>query len=153
MAKNIYEQLSASYSTELVFQQRKNFSFSEKGKRYHCELTDACYCAGFQVDGNIITEGVRCDKLAVIEKGNNRWTEIFVELKGSDIMHAVEQLEATAQCSVFQHKSVNRRLARVVGHSFPSYKSDPRVEKAKIRFLQRHHCELRYLKSDQKDVV
>ena len=153
MAKNIYKQLTAHYTPELVFQQRKQLSFSENGKRYHCALSKPCCCAGFQVDGYIITEGFRCDKLAVIEKENDQWTEIFVELKGSDILHAIEQLEATLQHEIFRHKGVDRRLARVVGHSFPSNKSDTRIEKAKIRFLQQLHCELRCLKSGQKEVV
>lgn len=153
MAKNIYEQLSEHYSAELAFQNRSDFSFSEKGKRYHCTLSTPSNCAGFQVDGDIIVDGFRCDKLAVIEKDNKHWTEVFVELKGSDVMHAVEQLDATLQHKIFQHKSVDRKLARVVGHSFPSNKSDTRIEKAKIRFLQQHHCELRCLKSNQKDVV
>ena len=41
-----------------------------------------------QVDGCAIKEGVRCDYLLILPDGQ----ELYIELKGSDIKHAVEQI-------------------------------------------------------------
>lgn len=41
-----------------------------------------------EVDGCAITEGVRCDYLLVLPTGQ----ELYVELKGSNVKHAVEQI-------------------------------------------------------------
>jgi hypothetical protein len=44
------------------------------------------------IDGCVITDGSRCDFLVLVA---NRPDEVYIELKGCDIEHAVEQLEAT----------------------------------------------------------
>src|SRR6266702_1014909 len=47
-----------------------------------------------EVDGCAITQGLRCDWLVrTTDVGSQE--EIFVELKGSDIEHAIKQIEAT----------------------------------------------------------
>ena len=46
-----------------------------------------------KVDGCQITDGIRCDYL-ILDHCHN---EYFVELKGKDLPHAVEQLEASIQ--------------------------------------------------------
>ena len=46
------------------------------------------------VDGCAITKGPRCDYM-VVARGDTEIEEIYVELKGSDIDHAIRQLEAT----------------------------------------------------------
>ncbi len=49
-----------------------------------------------QVDGCAIKEGLRCDYLVFPEpKDIKKNLEIYIELKGSKISHAIEQLEAT----------------------------------------------------------
>ena len=49
-----------------------------------------------QVDDCAITEGLRCDWLVLLNDMISK-EEIFVELKGSDIYHAVEQLKASVE--------------------------------------------------------
>lgn len=46
-----------------------------------------------RVDGCAIKEGIRCDYLIILSNEQ----ELYVELKGSDVKHAVEQIEATIQ--------------------------------------------------------
>jgi hypothetical protein len=46
-----------------------------------------------QVDGCAIQEGIRCDNLLILPNGQ----EIYVELKGSDVEHAVEQIEKSIE--------------------------------------------------------
>lgn len=45
------------------------------------------------VDGCVITEGIRCDHLLIDANG----VEHFIELKGSDVKHALEQLGVSIQ--------------------------------------------------------
>jgi hypothetical protein len=47
-----------------------------------------------EVDNCVIAEGPRYDWLVRLDDATSR-EEIYVELKGSDILHAVDQLEAT----------------------------------------------------------
>ncbi|MGE8370965.1 MAG: hypothetical protein ACN6PC_05895 [Pseudomonas putida] len=47
-----------------------------------------------QVDGCLITKGIKCDWMLVEEESK---TEIYIELKGSDVEHAVDQICKTAE--------------------------------------------------------
>lgn len=47
-----------------------------------------------KVDGCLITDGIKCDWM-LIDKETK--TEVYIELKGSDIAHAVDQLCATVE--------------------------------------------------------
>jgi hypothetical protein len=47
-----------------------------------------------EVDGCAIMDGIRCDWLVRLNDATSK-EEIYVELKGSDVRHAVEQLRAT----------------------------------------------------------
>ena len=47
-----------------------------------------------EVDACVITEGPRCDWLVRVDDAISK-EEVYVELKGSDLRHAVAQLEAT----------------------------------------------------------
>lgn len=52
-----------------------------------------------QVDDCVIKQGVRCDYL-IIAPSNNKSSdsqEIYIELKGSDVKHAVEQIATTIE--------------------------------------------------------
>jgi hypothetical protein len=85
-----------------------------------------------EVDGCAITDGLRCDWLVLINDRKPH-KEIYVELKGSKISHAVEQLEAT-----INNLSANRtRLAKrclVVFSRNPMTGTD--VQKNKVKFLK-----------------
>lgn len=53
-----------------------------------------------QVDDCVIKQGMRCDYLVIITPSNDKsfdGQEIYIELKGSDVKHAVEQLATTIQ--------------------------------------------------------
>lgn len=47
-----------------------------------------------KVDGCLISDGIKCDWLLVDEKSK---TEIYIELKGCDIEHAVKQICKTVE--------------------------------------------------------
>lgn len=56
---------------------------------------DACHVSQYKIDGNVVRDAsIRCDFLVM---NDDRQAAYLIELKGSDIEHALDQLEATAQ--------------------------------------------------------
>lgn len=66
--------------------------FEEKGKSIVFNNPKRLNYKKVQVDGCTINKGARCDKLLLSEDERE---EYFVELKGSDIKHAIEQIESS----------------------------------------------------------
>lgn len=154
--KSLYDRLSRSgYTPELPLSERKELSLSEQGKRYRIVLSSKSPSVAFCIDGHIILQGRKCDKLVLIDSNSSQpsWMEVFVELKGTDVNHAVEQLRETLKKDIFCHNSIKRKYSRIVASSFPSNKSDAVLEKAKIEFIKSFGCELRKLKSNQPDFI
>lgn len=87
------------------------------------------------VDGCQITDGVKCDYL-ILDHCRN---EYFVELKGKDLPHAVEQLEATIQ-QLSDKNSIVKKQAIIVSSRNPS--NDTSVQRAKKEFKKKYNTEL-----------
>lgn len=56
-----------------------------------------------QVDGCLDIQGVKCDWLLII---NEPYIEIYIELKGSDVEHAFDQIENTIKIVSKNYKTV-----------------------------------------------
>lgn len=154
MAENTYSTLKESgYAPEQELSIRKIVVTSELGKRYHLNVSQSKRTSLFQVDGYIVSEGKRCDKLVLVEKAKDNWAEIFVELKGVDIASGIDQLKACLDNPLFKHLTNKELRARIVAQSFPSNKANPTMEKAKIVFRQKYHCDLRGMKNGQQDSI
>src|SRR5947209_8726499 len=82
------------------------------------------------VDGCAITEGERCDWLVRLEDATSK-TEIYIELKGSDVYHAVEQLRATIEKLSVDRASLSKRSYIVFARN-PMTGTD--VQKYKVQF-------------------
>ena len=67
---------------------------SEQGRQHRAINSDRCFVTHYQIDGAVIRTGLRCDYLLINEDKSDAY---LIELKGTDIVHAVDQLEATAQ--------------------------------------------------------
>lgn len=99
--KSTHEQLVAEgFSPEQALMVRTKVSTVEKGKRYTLVTTGMEESVVYAVDGNIVKEGQRCDKLVLVKRSINgvepeQWTEVFIELKGVDTNHAIGQLRET----------------------------------------------------------
>lgn len=96
---------------------------------------ERCPLTLIHVDGCQITEGARCDYLVLDHLRN----EYFIELKGKDLPHAVEQLEA----SIRQLSSVNAKVkksAYIVASRHPS--NDTSIQRAKAAFKKKYQVEL-----------
>ena len=149
---NLHEKLQREgYSTEQPLTARKVVSTAEKGKRYVLQVNDSKESVVYQVDGQIITAGSKCDKMVLVKEDSSNWIQIFVELKGVDVHHAIEQLETTLQNEMLKHPTNKEKRARIVAASFPANRGDVTMEKAKVRFIKAYKCDLRGLKSNQPD--
>lgn len=149
---SLHERLQKDgYAAEQQFNVRKVITVSEKGKRYTLQICSLKESVVYQVDGYIITVGNKCDKMILVKNNDDDWIQIFVELKGVDVGHAIVQLESTLQNKKLEHPANKEKRARIVAASFPANRGNTIMEKAKIRFLQKYGCDLRGLKSNQPD--
>ena len=154
MADNTYSLLKASgYHPEQELSARSILSASELGKRYRLAISGGRRSSLFQIDGYIISSGKRCDKLGLVENAGDDWAEIFVELKGVDVASAIEQLRVSLGSPLFKHATNKEVRARIVAQSFPSHRSNPIMEKAKIEFMRKFQYELRGMKTGQQDAI
>lgn len=81
-----YQSLCAENASQIVSR--------DKGKpQYHKAINrDKNYVTQYQIDGIVIRDGVRCDFLLINEDKKNAY---LIELKGSDLIKAAEQLDRT----------------------------------------------------------
>lgn len=139
------------------WKERSIISVSENGKTYSAPVAKGLKSAVYQVDGDIIKTGVKCDKyLAALNTNNTdpNGVAVFIELKGKDISHAIDQLEATLKSQQFQPYPRQNDLAPariVTANCGPKSSSKAKLESARIRFKTLYHTELRILKTLQTD--
>lgn len=104
----------------------------ERGKKYNLVNDEQYPIALFHMDGGILRDEKtvsKCDFLYVIYDPNCP-TAIFVELKGKDIKHAVDQLNASLER--YGKAMEKRRIcARIICSSVPRLFNDPIVKKLK----------------------
>lgn len=155
MAEDIYQTLSNNYPPEKPLGIYREITAHEKGVCYRAHINPEREAALFQIDGVIITAGAKCDKLLLSVNPTNpdTWYGHFIELKGSDIRHAIEQLEATVTNKLFNNNSLAKKHARIVAKSFPSSKGNTDIENARQRFRKLYRCELKCLKSNNPETV
>lgn len=69
---------------------RKKVSIEENKMKYLAENRDENRVCLIQVDGCLITKGIRCDYLLLNCDKKNSY---FIELKGKKLLHAIEQID------------------------------------------------------------
>lgn len=157
MNTSLYSILNKDHTPALPLAERKNLSLKEKQTIYRLEFTQRRSCSVFHIDGDIIKEGNKCDFLILAKQEEyqpeENWKAIFVELKGTDVEHALVQLDTSMSDPKMKHSSIKERHARIVAKSFPSSKSNPKFEKAKRDFKTRHKCSLKQVSSGCPDVI
>lgn len=93
------------------------------------------------VDGCVLTEGLRCDYLLIDDFG----IEHFVELKGRNIKHAVEQITTTIE-SISSNPKETKKEAFVVSSRCPLINSEIQTYKLKLkRNLQHNFIDKEYI--------
>ena len=129
-------------------------SVSENKRTFRIKNNSTFTINEVEVDGCYKTTGAKCDYLfEVIENINSVQTVtvvFYVELKGSDINHAIEQLEATIKYCLNEHKNVNKKECYIVASKFPSAGTSSQVLKKK--FLKRNKMQL-FIHTKVKEVT
>jgi hypothetical protein len=92
------------------------------------------------VDNCYITLGLRCDYLfEIIDTSNNIKSVYYVELKGRDIVHAIEQLTCTLNVCRNIHNNIKKECY-IVASKFP--RSSPSSQVMKKDFLSKNKSQL-----------
>ena len=148
---------NAGFTPSIGWKERSIVTVSENGKTYRVSVAAGLKSAVFQIDGAVITTGSKCDKFlaAISDDMNADGMAVFIELKGKDISHAIDQLEATITSQRFLPKprkedSVRARI--VTANCGPKSSSKAKLEEARIRFKTQYNTELRVLKNQQSDL-
>ena len=95
-----------------------------------------------QVDDCLITNGLRCDWLVRTDDAISK-QDIFIELKGADVEHAVRQLETSVRALARPPQSVLRRC--YVVHTWCSMTGTD-LQKYKLRFQRQLNARLETVK-------
>lgn len=144
-----FDKLSEKDFTAADHGVRNQFVCGEKRSRYALFLNPKMEGWRYQVDGYIITDGDKCDALILVKDGDD-FAEIFVELKGSDVSHAITQLEETLKNDLFKGSDSLVRWARIAIYSYPkSLMLDQEVDKKTGAFLKKYRCELQITHADK----
>ncbi len=134
------EQFVCAYKKECIVYKdfRQQATCEERNKRYNLINDRNCKIALFHMDGGIVRnekDEQKCDYLYIVHDQKCP-TAIFVELKGKNIHHAVEQLRA----SINRYGTeLNRRIcARVICSSVPRLYNDPMIKNLKKDLLKQY---------------
>ena len=145
---------AAGFAPNQEMAARKTLSLRERGTTYVLKLQPEMVCCSFQIDGCISTDPTnrKCDHVVAVSH-NNEWGEIFVELKGGQIAHGIDQILKTLDLPVFKKTERVFRKARIVaGNRIPTNSGKSIVERTREK-LRNMGCEFRVIKSLQPDIV
>lgn len=131
---------------EQGWNKRKSISVGERGQVYRAIFSQNYLSAVYAIDGGIIKDYniTKCDKLILLDFNDQTLFELFVELKGGNIQHAIEQVEATLNNPLFKDFAVKKRQARIIGRKIPSNTGNSITEKAKKKFISKYNCRLEF---------
>jgi len=114
---------------------KKVDSRSERGKRFILKNESNRKVKYVQVDGCLLAnEQKKCDFLYEIASSDSESIEtvFFVELKGTDFSHGIEQLENTVKVLKEWYRNIANKRAFLVGRGIPSFET--KVQKVALRF-------------------
>ena len=143
------------FAPSLPLRLRQQINVKERATVYVLRFTPSMDSCSFLIDGYIINDmkTEKCDYVVLAKSENGSWAEVFVELKGADIRHAIIQLKATLNHPYFKSTDYSIRKARVVtSNRIPANTGNSIVERAKVDF-RKMGCDFRPIKSSQPDLL
>lgn len=145
----------ACFQAEKQIKKCSKITLKERSVVYSLAFFPPMDCVAYQVDGTIIkgADKDKCDKLIIATTNTNECVSVFVELKGSDVNHAVKQLDSTLSFPLFANNRTKWTKARIVSNKIPSNTGKSVVERAKVDFRKKYNCELLCLKSGNPDCL
>jgi len=121
----------------------------ENRRKFILRNNSNLYINKVKVDNCYITSGQKCDYLFEIIRDDNIEIVFYIELKGSDINHAIEQIESTLKyCNKIHTKS--KKECYIVLSKFPSAGTSTQILKKK--FKKKNNIQL-YINSKIKTVI
>lgn len=132
------------------YNNNKLISIDENRRVLKIKNSSACYINKVKIDDCYIKVGKRCDYLFEIINGSTIEKVFYVELKGSDIIHAIEQLKATIVHCERIHNSVNLKQCYIVASRFPS--AGPSSQTLKRKFKRENQIQL-FIDTKIKEIV
>lgn len=88
-----------------------------------------------QVDDCVVKEGIRCDYLIILPSGQ----EVYIELKGSDVKHAVEQIARSIDLLACNCHSVVK-LCFIASTRCPINSTE--IQNLKKKFRQKYNAQI-----------
>jgi hypothetical protein len=88
-----------------------------------------------QIDDCAIKEGARCDYLLILPDGQ----ELYIELKGSDVKHAVEQIARSIDLLACNCQSISK-LCFIASTRCPINSTE--IQNLKKKFRQKYNAQL-----------
>lgn len=160
--KSTYEKLlSIGHKPKQDLQKRKIHTCKDQGAGATYILNDINrHTVEFIIDNGLITDtnSSKCDTLLMVkvDEGDlnsptQSWVQFFIELKGSEVLHAFSQIEIALKNQDLRHSSNVLRYGRIVhsGRIHPSIKRD--IEKRKQALNKNYKCIVDLKKSNQPD--
>lgn len=119
--------IHATTDSNIKFEENKRKSIFQNPQRKTYLRVD--------VDGCTIKDGIKCDKLLL---SDDEHEERYVELKGVDVMHAIDQLESTIV--ILGEYDDDRHSYAICTNVAPMFTTQ--IQKKKIHFMKRYKSEL-----------
>ena len=121
---------------------QKTIVSQENGRKHIAHNDHSCDVFQYRIDGDIIppsTGEARCDYIVEIDKSTKSQTKrsaYLIELKGTDLNHAIDQIEATLK--MFSNKLREYDVfLRIVYRSNTHAVNSPKVMKFKKKYGKR----------------
>jgi len=133
-----------------TYTNRKLISISENRRVFKIKNSSTLYINEVVVDDCYIKIGERCDYLFEVTKDSVIENVFYVELKGSNITHAIEQLKATITYCKNIHSNVKLKQCYIVASKFPS--SGPASQTLKKKFKRENKIQL-FIDTKIKEIV
>lgn len=112
-----------------------NIKFEENRRKIIFQNPKALPYKKVKVDGCAILRGERCDNLLT---SDDEHEERFVELKGTDVLHAIDQLEKSIR--MIGEFTDNRHAYVICTNVAPAYTTQ--IQKKKLLFKREYSSEL-----------
>ncbi len=98
------------------------------------------------VDNCLITNGLRCDYLLILPDNK----ELFVELKGHNVQHAIKQIEQSIE-TISKNKAQNPKASFIISTRCPLASAE--IQNYKKIFKKKFNCELIIKNSPYEQII
>jgi hypothetical protein len=118
--------------------------FEEARSKLVIENKDEVVATKVTVDGCEITSGIRCDYMFLIKD-----SEIFIELKGQNLKHAIEQIETTI-LKLSSNSKMKKKKSFIICTRSPLTSAS--IQNIRVKFRKNYNSEFIVKSSPHKHI-